>query len=122
MAKIAVAIGVLLIIISIVFRAALGVVHPTVYIPAVLGTLILICGLVARDESKRKHAMHGAAAFALLGVLGSAPIAFQLPAALNGTSARPLASIESALMFVICLVFIILCVNSFIAARKARTI
>jgi hypothetical protein len=80
--------------------------------------LLLVCGLIARDEAKRKHAMHAAAAVALLGVLGSAPIAAGLPAALNGTSARPLASIESALLFLTCLVFVILCVNSFMAARR----
>jgi hypothetical protein len=120
MAKIATAIGILLIVVSLVFRLALGVTHFTVFIPAALGVLILICGLVARDESKRKHAMHGAAGLALLGVLGSAPIAAGLPAALNGTSKRPLASIESALLLVICLVFLALCVNSFIAARRSR--
>jgi hypothetical protein len=80
---------------------------------------LLVCGLIARDESKRKHAMHGAAIVALLGVLGSAPIAAGLPAALNGTSARPLASIESALLLVICLAFVVLCVNSFMAARRS---
>ena len=45
---------------------------PTALIPAVVGILIGICGVVALRESLRKHAMHGAVLVGLLGCLAGA--------------------------------------------------
>jgi hypothetical protein len=120
MAKIAIAIGTLLLVLALAFFLLTGASHFTALIPAGIGIPILVCGLIARDESKRKHAVHGAVVFGLLGVLGSASRAFKLPVILRGAPGDLLPVYESAAMFIICLVFVILCVNSFIAARRAR--
>lgn len=42
----------------------------TAFIPAIFGAIMTLFGLIGRKESARKHAMHGAAVIALLGLLG----------------------------------------------------
>ena len=46
--------------------------------------------------------------------------AFAVGALLDGTAARPLASGMQIAMGAVCLIFLILCVKSFIDARRAR--
>jgi hypothetical protein len=121
MAKHAISVGALLIVLAVAFFVLTGASHYTALIPGGIGFPILICGLIARDESKRKHAMHGAVVFGVLGVLGSASRAFKLPALLNGAQDDPLPVYESAVMFILCLVFVILCVNSFISVRRSQS-
>ena len=118
MARTAVATGVLLIVLSLGFAFAGGQFHPTAMIPGVIGLLILICGLLARNEDKRKHAMHAALALALLGVLGSLRGAPQWPALLSGQPVTSNAPLQQLLLMIICGVFLILGINSFIAARR----
>ena len=65
--------------------------------------------------------MHGAALLALLGVVGSTMgfVSF-LRLITGGPVARPFAAQMQATMFLICLIFLGLCVRSFRAARAAR--
>jgi hypothetical protein len=94
---------------------------PTALIPAAVGVLLLICGVLARREGMRKHAMHAAAAIALIGLLGSVGGLIKLPTVINGTATgRPAAIIAQSIMAVLMTVFVALCVRSFIAARKNR--
>ena len=46
-------------------------VSPTALIPAAVGTLLVLCGLLALNERFLKHAMHAAAAIGLLGLIGA---------------------------------------------------
>jgi len=93
----------------------------TALIPLAFGTLIELCGVLAMQPRLKAHAMHGASALALLGVLGSAmgTISF-LKLITGGDVARPTAARVQAAMFVICLVFLGLCIRSFRAARARR--
>lgn len=93
---------------------------PTALIPIGFGVLFLICGLVARKEPLRKHAMHAAAAVALLGFLPSAPGLLGIPALLAGEAARPAAVVLRSIMAVLCLGFLAVAVRSFVAARRER--
>ncbi|MCL4809700.1 MAG: hypothetical protein KJ062_18210 [Thermoanaerobaculia bacterium] len=93
---------------------------PTALIPVGFGVLLGICGLVARKESLRRHAMHAAAVVALVGFLPSAPGLLGLPDLLAGEAARPAAVVLRSVMAVLCLGFLVVAVRSFIAARKAR--
>ena len=77
----------------------------------------MILGLVAGKANLRKHAMHAAAALALLGFLGGLAMVIR---GLMGGMQRPVAVIESAIMGGLCLLFVILCVKSFIDARRRR--
>ena len=93
----------------------------TALIPAFFGFAIEVSGAVAMKEHLRKHAMHAAAGFGLLGLLGSGPGLFKLPALLSGEEfERPAAVISQSVMAVLCGVFLALCVRSFIEARRAR--
>lgn len=93
----------------------------TALIPFVFGSLLEVCGFLATRPEYKKHAMHGAAALALLGVAGSAMgfVSF-LKLVTGGEVARPFGAQMQAAMFVICLVFLGLCVRSFRDARAAR--
>lgn len=92
----------------------------TALIPAILGALYLVAGLLSRKAGWHKHAMHGAAAVALLAFLGTVSGLFQLPALLAGTAARPVAVVVQAITAVLSLVFLVLAVRSFVAARRGR--
>lgn len=100
-----------------------GVAHFTALIPAVIGVLILLFGALAIfRENLRKHMMHGALLVALLGFLGTVMGVVKLFTLIAGGSVeRPLAVVSQSLTAVLCLVFIILGIRSFIAARRART-
>lgn len=91
----------------------------TALIPSAFGLLLLICGTLGLDERMRKHAMHGAAGVALLGFLAAGGrLASKSGDIFAGNISRPL--LFSILMTVLCLVYVLLSVRSFIAARKAR--
>lgn len=64
------------------------------------------------------HLMHLAALCGLLGALGGLGMA--VPKLIRGDLERPLAIASQVSMGVVCLIFVILCVRSFIQARKAR--
>ncbi len=88
---------------------------PTAMIPAFFGAPILLCGVLALNPARRKHAMHGAAAVGLLGFLGSASM---LPKTLKADPVSQLKLTTQGGMAILCLLFVFLCVRSFIAARK----
>ncbi len=93
----------------------------TALIPLAFGSLLEACGALALNPKMKKHAMHGASVLALLGILGSAPGAVKfLQLITGGDVARPLAAKTQAAMFVICLVFLGLCIQSFRNARAER--
>ncbi len=93
----------------------------TALIPTYFGFPLVILGRLALSPRFRKHSMHGAVVIALLGFLGSARGLMKLPALLSGGEVeRPLAVGVQSAMAVICLVYIVLAVQSFIAARRAR--
>ena len=122
MPYITIGVGVLLTLIGVVGYVMSGMASWTALIPAFLGVPMALLGAVALKESLLKHAMHGAAMVGLLGLLGTASGAVKFVKLLGGTEvARPDAVKVQALVAVICAVFIGLCVNSFIQARKART-
>ena len=89
----------------------------TAFIPSIFGALLVICGAIGQKPELRKHAMHGAAGVALLGLLGS--LGRAIPAVLGGNEIG-LAVGSQLTMGILLLIFLVLCVRSFIAARKAR--
>jgi uncharacterized membrane protein len=97
-----------------------GKVSPTALIPAFFGLVIGICGLLAFNAKFRKHAMHLAAMVGLLGAIGGfMPLIRQYNKTGSFDPLKP-SAVAGELMILICLVFVGLCVKSFIAARKAR--
>ncbi len=94
----------------------------TALIPAFVGLPLLLCGLVGLQENLRKHAMHLAAGVALLGFLGAGGrLASKAGAWISGDpSVNSRAMWFIVAMTVICFVYVVLSVKSFVDARKAR--
>jgi membrane-bound ClpP family serine protease len=90
----------------------------TALIPAILGVILLLLGLLARQEKMRMHAMHGAALVGLVGILGGG---WRVIAALRSDNPiNELAFGMNVAMAVTCAIFLALCVKSFIDARRRR--
>ena len=92
----------------------------TALIPAAVGLLLVIAGLIARTPKLRKPAIHGALAVALLGAIGSLMNVAKLGDLIAGTAERPGAIISSTIMLVLLVALITAGVRSFIAARRGR--
>jgi hypothetical protein len=91
---------------------------PTSLIPAYFGGVLVLCGFVAFNERALKHAMHLAAMVGLIGLFAGA--AMGLPKALSGNMERPAAVRSQLWLAGVCFVFVLLCINSFVQARRRR--
>lgn len=118
--------GVLLILIGIVgygYGMIGGAASPTALIPAILGLILAILGILAKaKEDLRKHIMHAAVVVGLLGFLGTASSFLKIPALLNGTAERPAAVAAQLATALVCVFFVVLCVKSFADARRNRAV
>ena len=95
-------------------------VSKTALIPAAFGVVALILGLVAmKGGPARKHAMHGAAMLSLIGFV--IPMGRLIGSIAKGTlDLTKLGPQANLTMAVLSLVFLVLCIRSFIAARVLR--
>jgi hypothetical protein len=93
----------------------------TALIPAGFGAFLVFCGLLAIQPSMRKHMMHLAAGVGLIGALAGLFMAVpKLGELWRDEAKRPSAIKLQLTMGIICLVFLGLCVRSFIQASRAR--
>ena len=120
MAKITTGLGFVLIALGLGSYFGTGRASVTALIPAFFGLPLLLLGLVAMNERMRKAAMHIAVIIGLLGFAGTVSGLMKLPVLLTGGElARPAAVAVQAAMGVLCLLFVLLCLLSFINARRA---
>ncbi|HZZ81440.1 MAG TPA: hypothetical protein VFE62_23260 [Gemmataceae bacterium] len=117
MAPIAMVFGVLLTLLGGGMYVYTSMVSITALIPAFFGIPLFVLGVLARNEKFRMHAMHGAA---LIGLVGFAIPTYMVVKGLIAGDEFGLAKGEQTAMAVMCLVFVALCVKSFIDARVAR--
>ena len=115
-----IALGAVLIILGVGGYGLTGAVSLTALIPAAFGLLLVLAGVLARDDRWRMHAMHAAVLVALLGFLGSARGLLGLGKVFDGTAVRPAAIVAQTIMALLTLGYIVVAVRSFIQARKAR--
>jgi len=123
MAKLTIVFGVILILLGLAGFFATGHTHPTALIPSGFGLLLSIFGLLANtpDTKRRMLFMHIAVTLGLLGFLATITGLMHWFQMLGGKVFPHPPAVESqAAMSVVCLIFVLLCVRSFIAARKAR--
>lgn len=120
MPSITIALGVILVIVGLAGYFLTGGVSLTALIPAAFGLVMAVLGLIARDDRKRKHAIHAAVVVALLGFLGSIRGLLQIGGVFDGTAARPAAVVAQTIMAVLTLAYIAIAVRSFLSARAAR--
>ncbi|MEO7673153.1 MAG: hypothetical protein ABIU09_03630 [Pyrinomonadaceae bacterium] len=87
----------------------------TALIPAFFGIVLVLLGAAAKQkESLRKHLMHAAIVVALLGFIATAIRLVPRLGAITFTAAET----SQIAMAIICLVFVILAIKSFAAARR----
>jgi hypothetical protein len=124
MAKMTIGFGVILVVLGASGYVATGSVHPTALIPAWFGLALVLSGILANTESTKRRMtwMHVAVTIGLLGFLGAAVQAIlEMVKAHGAPLAHPVAVRAQGAMAVICLLFVLMCVQSFISARRART-
>jgi len=122
MAKFSIVFGIILIILGIVSYFGISSESITALIPAFLGIPVLILGFLALNEKYLKHAMHAAAVLMLLGLAGTVSGLIKFFRMIGGeVFERPSAIIIQAIMAVICLIFLVFAIKSFIDARRKRS-
>lgn len=121
MTKLTFAVGSALILTGLV-TLALTRTSVTALIPAFVGIPILLCAIAATRPKLHKIAVHIALVIALIGLFGSLMNTTKLGAVFAGTAERPAAIIESAIMTVLTLIYLVFGIRSFIAARRGRAV
>ncbi len=112
--------GAVLVLIGVVGYAVTAGASLTALLPTVLGLPVLGLGLWAGNQDRRRTAIHAALVLALLGFLGTLMNVIQLPALLTGGEvARPTAVVVSSITSLVCLIYVVLGVRSFAAARRS---
>lgn len=116
MAKIAIIAGLLLVVLGAYSYFGISSESITALIPAFIGLPAFILGIIGLNEKYLKHALHVCAMLMVIGFVGS--IIRATPRLLAGNYTP--AVIAQIIMAVICFVFTLLAVKSFIDVRKAR--
>ncbi len=113
--------GTLLILLGLGGYLGTGAEHPTALIPAGVGMVLIICAALARLGGIMNLIFaHVAVLLGLLGGIGG--LAMSIPKLISGEELlRPLAIYMQLGMGIILTIYVVFCVRSFIAARKART-
>lgn len=107
-----VVVGVLGYVVSLINDTA----HWTALIPAIIGVLLVVSGWIARKNLMA--GIHIALLLALFGALGMFMPLQNLGALFAGEAERPAAVIASLVSLIVLIVYLILGVRSFIAARR----
>lgn len=120
MARTTIVFGLVLIALGIAGYIGTAAVSITALIPVIFGAALAILGWLALNERYRKHAIHVAAAMAIVGFLGAVPGLIGLWDLISGAEVqRPAAVVSQSVMAVVMGFFVGLCVKSFIDARRA---
>ena len=114
MAPITLGYAVLMIALGLITYFATGAKSVTALIPTFFGLAFLLCGVLALKEQLRKHAMHAASALGLIAFMAAVAVL-----TIRGSTGA--AAVEQGIMAALSLAFVVLCVRSFIMARRART-
>jgi len=115
MVKTTIGFSLALIILGIFSWVLTGRSSATALIPSGFGLALSLAGVLALLDKYRKHALHAAAAVSILGIAGSLQRA--LPTAVSGGELR-VATASQLLMALFLIVFLVLCIRSFIHARS----
>ena len=123
MAKVTLVFAVLLVGLGLLGYIGTGRIHPTALIPAWIGLPLGLCGFLAisPSEKRRKLFMHIGVTIALIGFIGSAVevIRTYVHASSTGIAPDQIAVASKFTLAGLLLLYVILCVRSFIAARRS---
>jgi hypothetical protein len=123
MAKVTIVFAILLIALGLVGYFGTGAIHPTALIPAWWGVALGVCGVLAisPSEKRRKLFMHINVTIGLLGFIGAVVVAIQGYVHAKSADLAPdmIALASKLTMAGLLLIYVILCVRSFIAVRRS---
>lgn len=123
MAKVTLVFAVLLIALGLAGYLGTGSAHPTALIPAWIGLVLGLGGFLANspNPSRRKLWMHINVTVALLGFIGSTAEAIRGEVHAHNVGIAPdqIALASKVTLAGLLLIYVILCVRSFIAARRS---
>jgi hypothetical protein len=123
MAKITLIFALLLVALGLIGYIGTGNVHPTALIPAWIGLALGIFGFLAisPNESRRKLFMHINVTIALLGFLGGLIEAIRgyVHAKSAGMAPDEIALASKLTLSGLLFIYVLLCVRSFVAARRS---
>lgn len=126
MAKVTLVFAVLLVALGLAGYVGTGSQHPTALIPTWFGLALALFGFLAisPSEGRRKLFMHISVTVGLIGFLGAASQAGRefAHASLTGGGPNPVAVGAQTAMAALLLIYVVLCVRSFVAARRARKV
>jgi hypothetical protein len=119
MAKITLVFAVLLIALGLAGYLSTGSLHPTALIPTWIGLALGFFGFLAisPNEGRRKLFMHINVTIGLLGFLGT--VGEIVRSFVTAISPDPIALAAKITLAALLLIYVILCVRSFIAARRS---
>jgi hypothetical protein len=123
MAKVTILFGLLLIVLGVAGYVGTGWRAPTALIPMYFGIVFTILGFLARrgSQKKRMTVMHIAVTLGLLGFLGTVLSIWKFIRMETGHAVvRPIAVEDQAVFSFMMLIYVLLCVRSFIKARRTR--
>lgn len=121
MAKMTMVFGALLVAISLCFWLVMGTAQTAALHPAGIGVLLILSGALANTENAKRRMlwMHIAVTLGLIGFLTTG-IRATLELAHGFSSITNVAGFyERVVIALVCLIFVALCVRSFIAARRS---
>ena len=124
MAKVTIVFAVLLIALGLIGFFGTGSAHPTALIPTWFGIMLGVGGILAisPSESRRRLFMHINVIIGLLGLIGAAVESGRgyASAIAKGLAPDTIALAAKLAMVGLLLIYVILCVRSFIQARRSR--
>ncbi len=121
MPKFSIILGIIFIVMGLYGYFGISSESITALIPTFFGIPLLILGWLGLNEKYLKHTMHGAAVLTLLGFAGTVGGLIKFFKMLGGAEIeRPAAVTVQAIMAVLCLLFLIFAVKSFIDARRNK--
>lgn len=124
MAKITILFGALLVVLGLVGYIGTGSIHPTALIPAWFGLALGVGGFfaISPSETRRKLLMHINVTIGAVGCIGAFASALHGygVARSSGTDPDMRAFAAKLAMAILLLVYVNLCVRSFLAVRRAR--
>ena len=124
MAKVTILFGLLLMVLGIAGYVGSGNQYPTALIPAWFGLALAICGVLAisPSEGRRKLFMHVGVTIGLVGFVGGLVEAIRgylKPSSIDTSRFLISAETSKLLLAVMMLIYVLLCVRSFIRARRS---
>ncbi len=122
MAKITTIFGTILIIMGVAGYFGTGRESVTALIPAFFGLPLILLGVLAcKKPNLRKHVMHVAVLLGLLAIGGTFKGMLSLPTLLTNSAEleRPTAVGVQSAMCIMSLIYVALCIASFIKARRS---